>query len=253
MEIRITTISFILSAAVFLAPVSMGTVFAATATSTTKLQERINALEGRVAELNVKLDPTQGITHTLRRKSTGNDVKLLQKFLKVYGVYPEGLVTGYFGVLTERAVKKFQEKESVDPVGIVGPKTRMRIIKVSQQKTEKNLVAPAVPEITDAILTDHVAENGAAVVSTTSFASTTENIYAVLSLKNAVQDTKISYIRSYRSTYIDSEVSHPSRNGLRYFHFQWSLKPNTSRTVGDYSLVLYINGKKSKTIHYTIH
>ncbi len=253
MKNKIIKTSFILTTVVFVASVSAGTVLAATKTPITKLQDKINAEAGRLAELNVKLNPTQGINHTLRKQSKGNDVKLLQKFLNVYGVYPEGLVTGYFGVLTERAVKKFQEKELIDPIGVVGPKTRQRLITISQQRVEKKPTVSAIPEINDVVLAAHVAENGAAVVSTPTFASTTETIYAVLSLKNAKQDTKIGYIRSYKNTYIDSEVSHPSRDGLKYFHFQWSLKPDKSRAVGDYSLAFYIDGKKSKVINYTIY
>lgn len=39
----------------------------------------------------------------------GEDVKLLQTWLSINkAIYPEGLVTGYFGVLTERAIKKYQ-------------------------------------------------------------------------------------------------------------------------------------------------
>ncbi len=257
---RITTISFILGATIFAVVLSMSTVFAVNTDPLIKLQDRINSEEARIAELNVTLDPTLGITHTLRKKSVGNDVKLLQEFLRVYGVYPEGLITGYFGVFTEGAVKKFQKKESIDPIGIAGPKTRLRIITISRQIVEKNLTASTTPEIIDAVLTDHVAENGAAVASVLSLASTTlllasttENIYAVLTLKNVKQDSKIAYIRYYKNLYIDSGISHPSRSGLRYFHFQWSLKSDKIRAVGDYLLVLYINGKKSKTIRYTIY
>lgn len=64
-----------------------------------------------------------------------NDVKNLQEFLKKQGsnIYPEGLVTGYFGQLTKTAVQRFQLKENIvknskDPgYGYVGPKTRAKI------------------------------------------------------------------------------------------------------------------------------
>ena len=47
---------------------------------------------------------------SLSRGSTGNDVRLLQIILRdAPGVYPEGLVTGYFGPLTHKAVMKYQE------------------------------------------------------------------------------------------------------------------------------------------------
>lgn len=57
----------------------------------------------------------------------GNDVKQLQQFLKDRGpsIYPEGLVTGYFGPLTREAVKRFQALHAITPVaGYFGPKTR---------------------------------------------------------------------------------------------------------------------------------
>lgn len=220
-----------------------------------ELENKINAGEARLAELKVQLDPSLGINHTLRKSSRGNDVKLLQKFLKVYGVYPEGLITGYFGPLTEAAVKKFQEKEAIDTVGIAGPKTRNRILEVSRKKSEEQASkeASTTAEIADVVLSAAIAPNGTAVASTTSFASTAENIYAVVLLKNVKQDSQIGYIRYYHGNYVDSEVSHPSRNGLAYLHFQWSLKPGKIRTAGDYSLQFYIDGKKSKTITYAIY
>ncbi|MFY9461691.1 MAG: peptidoglycan-binding domain-containing protein [Candidatus Sungiibacteriota bacterium] len=57
----------------------------------------------------------------------GTEVSALQQFLKAQGpaIYPEGLVTGYFGALTQGAVKKFQAAHKITPVaGYFGPKTR---------------------------------------------------------------------------------------------------------------------------------
>jgi peptidoglycan hydrolase-like protein with peptidoglycan-binding domain len=62
-----------------------------------------------------------------------SDVSELQKsLLRFKDIYPEGIVTGYFGPATERAVKRFQEKYSLakigDPAyGFVGPKTRAKL------------------------------------------------------------------------------------------------------------------------------
>ena len=59
---------------------------------------------------------------------TDPQVSGLQNFLKtISGVYPAGLVTGYFGSLTREAVILYQEKEGIPPVGIVGPLTRARL------------------------------------------------------------------------------------------------------------------------------
>lgn len=67
--------------------------------------------------------------------SKGNDVTALQNFLKAQGadIYPEGMVTGFYGNLTKAAVAKFQMKYGIvtsasDPgYGNVGPKTRAKI------------------------------------------------------------------------------------------------------------------------------
>ena len=68
------------------------------------------------------------LNRSLSRGKRGEDVEGLQKFLAQFpDIYPEGLTTGYFGSLTQRAVERFQEKTGIESVGIVGPKTRSRI------------------------------------------------------------------------------------------------------------------------------
>ena len=46
---------------------------------------------------------------------SGEGVRQLQIFLKAQGpeIYPEGLITGYFGSLTQKAVQRFQEKYGI--------------------------------------------------------------------------------------------------------------------------------------------
>lgn len=56
-------------------------------------------------------------------RMNSQDVSCLQKFLKDQGseIYPEGLITGYFGNLTKTAVIRFQEKyanEVLSPLGL---------------------------------------------------------------------------------------------------------------------------------------
>lgn len=72
----------------------------------------------------------------LRRGSKTQEVGILQEFLKRdSAIYPEGLVTGYFGPATERAVQRFQAKHGIasggSPAatgyGAVGPKTRAKL------------------------------------------------------------------------------------------------------------------------------
>ncbi|MEK7246025.1 MAG: peptidoglycan-binding protein, partial [Pseudomonadota bacterium] len=57
-----------------------------------------------------------------------DEVEELQKFLKQFpDIYPEGLVTGFFGPRTEEAVKRLQERAGIEAEGIVGPKTRAKL------------------------------------------------------------------------------------------------------------------------------
>ncbi len=64
----------------------------------------------------------------LKTGSSGEEVKLLQKILASDPtLYPEGLVTGFFGPLTEAAVKRLQAKFKIEQVGAVGPQTLARI------------------------------------------------------------------------------------------------------------------------------
>jgi peptidoglycan hydrolase-like protein with peptidoglycan-binding domain len=79
--------------------------------------------------------------HTLYRGitdvSTNGEVTRLQKMLAEDAtVYPEALVTGYYGSLTEKAVQRLQAKQGIvsfgdaleTGYGLVGPQTRAKII-----------------------------------------------------------------------------------------------------------------------------
>ncbi|HAX88289.1 MAG TPA: peptidoglycan-binding protein [Cyanobacteria bacterium UBA11370] len=59
----------------------------------------------------------------LRKGERGSDVTALQKTLQENG-YFNGPVTGYYGPLTEAAVKKFQQSKGLNADGIVGSKTK---------------------------------------------------------------------------------------------------------------------------------
>ena len=62
-------------------------------------------------------------TLTLSLSSTGQEVTELQKKLKELGFF-SGEATGYFGPMTEAAVKAFQSSKGLASVGTVGPQTR---------------------------------------------------------------------------------------------------------------------------------
>lgn len=223
---------------------------ASTATSTKYLQNKIDSEQAKIPVMKAK-----GINRTLKRHSSGDDVIILQQFLKIYGVYSDGNITGYFGPATEKAVKELQKKEKIEALGIVGPKTRAQIIAFSKEKLKETKTATSTTEISNVSLSSSVEDNGSPTVATisNSFASTTPDIYAVISLKNIKQDTQISYIRTKDGKYVDSLVSHPNRAGLTYFHFQWALKSGVYRTVGNYTVSFYIDGKKIKEVNFAIY
>lgn len=196
---------------------------------------------------------TPGITKTLHRGSSGPQVELLQEFLKRYGTLSADASTGYFGPVTKQAVISFQTKERLEPLGVVGPKTRARIVDISKHTLVSiSQTASSTPVIDSALLSTDVGEDGSGVGSATTFATTTPTIYAVLALENTLMTTEIGYIRHYNGAYLDSAVTHQSRNGLRYTHFQWTLKPGMTRNPGQYSITFYIDGKRGPTINYTI-
>lgn len=83
--------------------------------------------------------------------AVGGEVTELQKFLaEDSDVYPEGLITGYFGSLTEKALKRWQAKYNVvssgspntTGYGVVGPKTRDKIQEVCADESVIKITIP---------------------------------------------------------------------------------------------------------------
>jgi hypothetical protein len=73
------------------------------------------------------------IARTLSFGQNGADVSLVQRLLSQDAtVYPEAVVTGYFGPLTRSAVQRFQLKHSITSEGVpgygwVGPRTKAKL------------------------------------------------------------------------------------------------------------------------------
>jgi len=80
-------------------------------------------LSATVIDANPRQNESVKFTRYLQGGSKGTDVTTLQTLLKKLGVY-NGPITGYFGILTEAGVKKYQAKNKLDQVGVVGPATR---------------------------------------------------------------------------------------------------------------------------------
>jgi peptidoglycan hydrolase-like protein with peptidoglycan-binding domain len=64
------------------------------------------------------------INRQLEVGMSGSDVSAMQTFFASdVTIYPQGLITGYFGFLTKAAVSNFQSRNGLPAVGRVGPMT----------------------------------------------------------------------------------------------------------------------------------
>ncbi|MDD5318710.1 MAG: peptidoglycan-binding protein [Candidatus Pacebacteria bacterium] len=97
--------------------------------------------------------PIAAFADTLTRQldvgSTGNDVSSLQTFLaEDVSLYPQGLVTGYFGSLTQRAVSNFQSRNNIPAVGRVGPITLVALnAQMGGNTIGSNRTAPVISNL----------------------------------------------------------------------------------------------------------
>jgi hypothetical protein len=67
----------------------------------------------------------QEFSQTLSLGMRGEEVRRLQGVLRDLGFFPrEAPLSGYFGPITVEAVKNFQRSRGIEPLGIVGPKTK---------------------------------------------------------------------------------------------------------------------------------
>ncbi|MBI4132667.1 MAG: peptidoglycan-binding protein [Candidatus Sungbacteria bacterium] len=103
---------------------------------TTNIQETIARLLQQIQNIQAQIQQLQtqrqaavaDLVRTLREGTTGDDVKILQSVLAADPeIYPEGLITGYFGRLTAQAVRRYQAKHGIETVGAVGPKTLRKL------------------------------------------------------------------------------------------------------------------------------
>lgn len=158
------------------------------------------------------------LNRTLKKGSTGTDVTQLQTYLaKDSSIYPEGLVTGYFGTLTEKAVQRWQAKEgivssgtpSTSGYGLVGPRTRSAlnqtcnlIYPVQSSVPEQNTIIPQ--PLSEHLVTIHsvslrgrvFAINGSRINYTVNFKNNTQdtisNVYTEVSIKQGTTRKRAS-------------------------------------------------------------
>lgn len=111
-------------------------------TSTTSASALIGQIQSIQTQINSLKQQQQQylatLQTTLRQGSAGEQVATLQALLAADPeLYPEGIVSGFYGRLTSDAVKRFQKKNGIEAVGFVGPKT----LKKLQEHLKKNPLA----------------------------------------------------------------------------------------------------------------
>lgn len=130
------------------------TAFASTTTDQliAQLQQQIAALTAQVSALlaaqsavagtQASINTTLGLLGEMSEGMTGEQVKLLQTTLAGdASIYPEKLVTGYYGKLTREAVKRFQKKHGLRIDGKFDRKTSEtleKIFEIAKKEQEKN-------------------------------------------------------------------------------------------------------------------
>ena len=110
-------------------------------------------------------------TRSLGIGERGDDVTELQNKLLAEGIY-SGPVTGYFGPLTEEAVKLFQAKYGISQVGLVGPLTRQKLNEVEQEGM--NIGAESSASSTEATSTESTDLNATSTEAVSTEATSTE-------------------------------------------------------------------------------
>ncbi|MBI2035556.1 MAG: fibronectin type III domain-containing protein [Candidatus Liptonbacteria bacterium] len=111
------------------------------------LQAQVDALKSEQKEVagDIK-DAIKELRSEMEPGSKGEMVEVLQAMLAADPeIYPEGLITGYFGMLTKKAVQKFQKKHGLAQPGRVGPLT----LKKLNELLKKNPVAFETATSTD--------------------------------------------------------------------------------------------------------
>ncbi|MEX0930122.1 MAG: peptidoglycan-binding protein [Candidatus Paceibacterota bacterium] len=128
-----------------------------------RLQDQIIALQAQLAALleqQSNTDPSGAscmLYQNLARGDSGTEVTKLQQYLTKTGDYDYGYTTGYFGLVTETAVQRFQRRENIAGPGLpgygkVGPLTRAELnAQMCSSIESPTNVSPTAAEIIEAV------------------------------------------------------------------------------------------------------
>jgi peptidoglycan hydrolase-like protein with peptidoglycan-binding domain len=122
----------------FGSPVGAQALDTTTDTERASLLAQIESLTELIAELQEILSGSKGdaaFTHTVAEGSQNDSVRLLQEVLASDpAIYPEALVTGYFGPMTGAALMRFQQTWGLQVTGTFTTETRFVLNEVVKNK-----------------------------------------------------------------------------------------------------------------------
>lgn len=134
------------------------------------------------------------INRQLELGMTGSDVSSVQTFLAADPtLYPQGLVTGYFGFLTKSAVSNFQSRNGLEPVGRIGPMT-LPVINAQIANGMGNGTDMSAPNVTSANAT--TGSTSASISWSTNEAARGKVYYSTspIRLSNTFDQTGINFV-----------------------------------------------------------
>ncbi len=168
---------------------------------------------------------------------SGSDVSALQTFLaKDKTIYPQGLVTGFFGTLTTSAVSNFQARNGIATVGRVGPVTLAAI----NAQMNGDVVSPGIYNL------NINASSNSATFSWNTNENSSAVIYYGTSYPNMTESSATTGVSIGGSSYLVNSNLQTAHNGMIT-----SLSPNTT-----YYYVVYVrdgSGNENITWPATFH
>ncbi|MEK7584900.1 MAG: peptidoglycan-binding protein [Patescibacteria group bacterium] len=99
------------------------------------LQAKLNELKAQATGIQTELQ----LTKQWSKGSRHDEIKTLQRLLSTdTEIYPEGVITGYYGPLTEKAVRKMQKKAGLPETGQLDSQTISRINEILKNGAGKS-------------------------------------------------------------------------------------------------------------------
>lgn len=114
------------------------------------LLERIKLLQGDNVAIKTEIKETSEeirdlLKSNFRVGSSGENVRKVQEILASdKDIYPRGLVTGYYGPMTEEAIKKFQVKFDLEVTGEINDETREAMNALLEERKANGQIPPGL-------------------------------------------------------------------------------------------------------------